>query len=147
MEAGQSQYQNNDFKYYMQDVGNLYLGACFRYAELMEHEMVPFKLKSIIEHYLMKDPQIDENTTLESHFYYITHDMFSYKTYMQLKAKVKVCLLVEKKPLFGKEKVVYQSQVIALEQFAGMNLARKKKQGVKIQEISISKLALMSFGV
>ncbi len=147
MEAGQMEYQENDFKYYMQDVSNLYLGACFQYRELMEHEMVPFKLKSIIEHYIMKDTQIDSSTSLESHFYYITPDMFSYKTWQQLKAKVKVCLLVSKKPLFGKEKVVYQSRVIPLDKFAQMNLAQKKKQGIKIQEISVSKLALMSFSV
>lgn len=47
--------QNNDFKYYMQDTGRLYLGARYSYAELTEHEMVPFKFKSIIEHYIMKD--------------------------------------------------------------------------------------------
>ncbi len=89
------EYQDNDFKYYMQDTGRLYFGARYSYAELMEHEMVPFKFKSIIEHYIMKDTEPD--TTLESQFYYMTPEMFSCKTYMQLKTKVKVCLLTEKK--------------------------------------------------
>ncbi|MCM1039564.1 MAG: hypothetical protein NC434_09585 [Ruminococcus sp.] len=136
---------DNDFKYYMQDVGNLYLGACYDYEELLGHEMVPFKLKSIIEHYIMKDTAPD--TTLESHFYYMTPEMFSYRTYMQLKAKVKLCLLVEKKPLFGAPKMVYRDKVMPLAEFAQMNLAQKKKCGVKIQEISLSKLAMMAFSV
>ena len=71
--------QDNDFKYYMQDTGHLYFGARYSYAELLEHEMVPFKFKSIIEHYIMKDTRPD--TTLESQFYYMMPEMFSYKTY------------------------------------------------------------------
>lgn len=139
------EYQDNDFKYFMQDVGNLYFGSHYNYEELMANEMVPFKFKSIIEHYIMKDTQAD--TTLESQFYYMTQDMFSYKTYKQLKAKVKVCLLVEKKSLFGKKKTVYHNQVFTLDEFVQMNLARKKASGVTIQEVILSKLALMSFSV
>lgn len=139
------EYQDNDFKYYMQDIGSLYFGARYSYEELMAHEMVSFKFKSIIEHYIAKDTQLD--TTLESQFYYMTDDLFSYKTYMQLKAKVKISLLVEKKPLFGAKKTVYQTQALSLDEFVRMNLAQKKKYGVKIQEIIISKLALMAFSV
>ncbi len=139
------EYQDNDFKYYMQDVGSLYFGARYSYEELMAHEMVSFKFKSIIEHYIMKDTELD--TTLESQFYYMTDDLFSYRTYMQLKAKVKISLLVEKKPLIGAKKTVYQTQVLSLDEFARMNLAQKKKYGVIIQEIIISKLALMAFSV
>lgn len=138
-------YQDNDFKYYMQDTGRLYFGARYSYAELTEHEMVPFKFKSIIEHYIGKDTEPD--TTLESQFYYMTPEMFSCKTYMQLKTKVKVCLLVEKKPLFGKPRMVYRNNVFPLEEFVKMNLAQKKKCGIKIQEIVLSKLAMMSFSV
>lgn len=134
---------NDDFKYYMQDVSNLYFGARYSYTELLAHEMVPFKIKSIIEHYIMKDTQAD--TTLESQFYYMTQDMFSYKTYMQLKAKVKICLLVEKKSLFGKKKTCYQNRVMPLGEFVQMNLAQKKAAGVKIQEIILSKLSMMAF--
>lgn len=139
------EYQDNDFKYFMQDVGSLYFGARYNYEEMLAHEMIPFKFKSIIEHYIRKDTQAD--TTLESQFYYMTDDMFSYKTYMQLKAKVKICLLVEKKPLFGDKKAVYRNRTLSLDEFVKMNLAQKKKYGVKIQEIIISKLALMSFSV
>ncbi|MBD5494489.1 MAG: hypothetical protein HDR12_08990 [Lachnospiraceae bacterium] len=139
------EYQDNDFKYFMQDVGNLYMGARYSYKEIIENEMVPFKLKSIIEHYIMKDTQAD--TTLESQFYYMGGDDFSYKTYMQLKAKVKVCMYVEKKSFLGEKKMVYSNRNIPIDKFVQMNLAQKKKYGVKIQEIAISKLAMMSFSL
>ena len=139
------EYQDNDFKYFMQDIGNLYMGARYSYAEILGNEMVPFKFKSIIEHYIMKDTQSE--TTLESQFYYMTGEDFSYKTYMQLKAKVKVCLYVEEKSLFGRKKTVYRNKNIPLDKFVNMNLAQKKKYGVKIQEIAISKLAMMSFSL
>lgn len=145
MEDQNLKLQDNDFKYYMQDTSRLYFGARYNYVELIEHEMVPFKFKSIIEHYIMKDTQPD--TSLESQFYYMTPEMFSYKTYMQLKTRVKVCLLVEKKSLFGNPKMVYRNKVFTLEEFVKMNLAQKKKYGVKIQEIVLSKLAMMSFSV
>ena len=138
-------YQYEDFKYFMQDVNALYIGAYYNYGELMENEMVPFKLKSIIEHYIMKDTQAD--TTLESQFYYMTGEEFSYRTYMQLKAKVKVCMYVERKSLFGKEKTAYKNKIIPLSEFVQMNLAQKKKYGVKVQEIILSKLAMMAFSV
>lgn len=139
------EYQDNDFKYFMQDTGSLYLGARSSYAELLGHEMVPFKLKSIIEHYIMKDTQAE--TTLESQFYYMTGEEFSYRTYMQLKTKVKACLYVEKKPIFGEKKLVYKNKTIPLDKLVQMNLAQKKKYGVKIQEIIISKLAMMAFSL
>ena len=138
-------YQDNDFKYFMQDAGTIYLGARFSYAEILEQEMVSFKYKSIVQHYILKDT--DPETTLESQLYYMTSDQFSYKTYLQLKAKVKVSMLTQKKSLFGKEKVAYENKVMKLDEIVGMNLAQKKKCGIIIHELVLSKLALMGFSV
>ena len=137
--------QNDDFKYFMQDTGTIYLGAKYSYAEILGQEMVNFKYKSIIEHYILKDT--DPETTLESQLYYMTPDQFSYRTYRQLKAKVKVSMLVQKKRLFGEAKTVYESRVLKLEELADMNLAKKKQCGMVIQELAMSKLALMGFNV
>ena len=139
------EYQNRDFKYFMQDTGSLYLGAKYTYQEILEDEMVTFKFKSIVEHYLLKDT--DPETTLESQFYYMTPEQFSCKTYRQLKGRVKVCTLVEKKSLFGRAEVKYENKVIKLEELVGMNLAQKKKYGIVVQELILSKLSLMSFSV
>jgi hypothetical protein len=139
------EYQDNDYKYMIQDTGSLYFGAKYSYQEIMEEEMVNFKFKSIIEHYLSKDT--DLSTTIESHLYYMTPEQFSYRTYEQLKARVKVSVMEEKKSLFGKTKTGYSTKVIHLNELAGWNLAQKKAKGLFIQEIIISKLALMMFSV
>ena len=139
------EYQNRDFKYFMQDTGSLYLGARYSYTEILEDEMVTFKYKSIVEHYILKDT--DPETTLESQLYYMTPEQFSYRTYIQLKARVKVSMLTNKKRLFGGSGATYESKVLKLDELVGMNLAQKKKCGLVIQELVLSKLALMAFSV
>ena len=64
--------QDTDFKYVMQDTGNIYIGARLTYAELMDQEMLPFKMKTIIQHYFLKETSLE--TTLESEFYYLAHN-------------------------------------------------------------------------
>lgn len=137
--------ENRDYKYFMQDTGSIYLGAKLSYAEILQDEMVNFKFKSIVEHYIFKDT--DPETTLESHFYYMTREQFSYRTYEQLKAKVKVSVLTEKKNLFGKVRTGYETKLLRLSELVDMNLAQKKTKGVVIQELALSKLALMGFSV
>lgn len=96
------QNQDNDFKYVMLDVGNLYLGARFSFGELLEEEMVPFKMKAILTHYILKEA--DAETTLESQFYYMEKGTFLYDTFIQLRTKVKVNILTEKKEFVSGEK-------------------------------------------
>ena len=137
--------QYEDFKYVLQDTGNIYLGARFSYEELLEHEMVPFKLKTILTHYVLKEASPD--TTLESQFYYLEKDTFLYETFKQLKVRVKVQKQVEKKGLSGKTKIEYREEIIPMQELTEINLARKKASGILIREIIISKLGLMTFSV
>lgn len=137
--------QDNDFKYVMLDTGNIYLGAKYTFGDLMEHEMVPFKLKAILTHYIFKEAEAD--TSLESQFYYMESGSFLYETFLQLRTKVKVNVLVEKKSLFGKPKMQYMEKIYTLKEFAAMNLAKKKAAGVIVSEIIISKLGMMTFSV
>ena len=142
---GQNLTQDKDFKYVMQDMGAVYLGARYSYAELLEEEMIAFKLKTIISRYILKD--VDSSTTLESHFYYMTADSFAYQTFLELKVKVKVSLPEEKKSLTGKVKICDKDKIYALKDLAELNLARKKQMGMIIREIIVSKLGVMSFSV
>lgn len=134
-----------DYKYVMLDTAFLYLGAKYSYNEIIENEDVPFKFRAIIEHYIL--PEMDGETSLESHFYFMDKKEFSYKTFQQLKIKVKVSKLVTKKPFLGigKPKRIYQSEVIPLVKFVEIPKADKERDGFLIQEIVISKFALMSF--
>lgn len=136
-----NQYQ--DYKYVLQDTGNVYLGARFTYEEIMNREDISFKIKAVIEHYISKEIAID--TSLESHFYYMKPEDFAARTYEQLKVKVKVSELRSKKNLFGKEKESYSDVVYKLPQFTALSEEEKKRKGIMIQEIGISKLALMTF--
>lgn len=134
-----------DFKYVMQDTGNLYLGAKYSYEELLEAEAAPFKLKAIINHYVLKEASPE--TTLESQFYYLDRESFLYEVFCQLKVKVKVQIQTEQKGFLGKGKIRYQERIFSLKELTDMNLARKKASGVIIREIIISMLGMMTFSV
>lgn len=137
--------ENRDYKYFMQDTGSIYVGARLSYAEILQDDMVSFKYKSIIEHYVLKDT--DPETTLESQLYYMTKEQFSYRTYQQLKARVKISILEERKGFWGKTKTGYQTRILPLAEFTDMSLARKKAKGVLVQELILSKLGLMAFSI
>ncbi|MBQ2936668.1 MAG: hypothetical protein IJD96_10590 [Lachnospiraceae bacterium] len=145
MQQNEQNLQDNDFKYVMQDTGSVYLGARFTFGELMDQEMVPFKIKAILTHYIFKE--VNPDTSLESQFYYMEPGNFLYETFCQLKIRVKVNVLEEKKTLFGKKKTVYVEKIYPLQKFVEINLAKKKASGVIIREIIISKLAMMTFNV
>ena len=136
-----------DYKYVMVDTGNVYLGAKYTYGELLQNEDVPFKIRAIVERYIL--PQSDIETTLESEFYYMTQDSFSYRTFRQLKVKLKCSRIVEKKKLFskGKKNRRYVTEVIGLDELTAMTPAQKQVQGIVVQEIVVNKLAMMVFTV
>jgi len=136
-----------DYKYVMVDTGNIYLGAKYSYEELLANEDVPFKIRTIVERYIL--PQTDRETTLESDFYYLTPDSLSYRTYRQLKVKVRCSRIVEKRKLFsgGKKGKRYVTELIGLEEFTAMSPAQKQAQGIVVQEIVVNKLAMVVFTV
>lgn len=144
----------DDFKYVLQDVGSLYLGAGFSYEELLGQELVPFKLKAILSRYVLGEAAPE--TTLESQFYYLEEGTFLYDVFTQLKIQVKVQEQAPKKRghwPFGKadevsgKKYVYQEKVYSLKELAGINLARKKACGMLVREIIVSKLGMMTFSI
>lgn len=91
-----------DFKYVIQDVGSVSLGAKYSYEDMLNEELIPFKFKSIINYYILKEA--DKSTTLESEFYYMEEGTFLYETYRQLKTKVKVRTQSVKRISLGKKR-------------------------------------------
>lgn len=136
-----------DYKYVMVDTGNVYLGAKYAYGELLQNEDVPFKIRAIVERYIL--PGSDPETTLESEFYYMTRDSFVYRTFRQLKVKLKCNRIVEKTGIFsrGKKRKQYVTESIDLERFVSMSPAQKQAQGIVVQEVAVNKLAMMLFTV
>ena len=131
-----------DYKYVMADTSFVYLGAKYTYGELIENEDVPFKLRTILERYIM--PETDGNTTLEEHFPRMTQDL-AFKTYRQLKVKLKINRPVEKKSLLGKVTRRYITETIPVEAY--VKLGPEEKVGIVIQEVVFGKLTLMTFAV
>ena len=131
----------DDFKYYMQDIERNYFGARFSYQELLDNEMVPFKFKTIISKYIKDEVELD--TTLESHLFYITKDAFDYKVYKQLRARIRCSQY--KNPL-NRDKG-FKEKVYSIEQLAKLEPSKKEEQGIIIRELIISKLSLFGFQV
>lgn len=132
-----------DYKYSMQDVSSLYIGTKYTLSEILEEENITFKFRLVVERYLL--PEADLEDTLETHLYYLEAKSFAVKIYKQLKARVKVNVIEEKKSLSGKAKKEYVTRVWTVEQLTGMPPAEKEQRGVVVQELILSKFALMAF--
>lgn len=129
----------NDFKYYMQDIERYYFGARYSYSELLNNEMVPFKYKTIITKYL-KD-EVDYDTTLESHLYYMSSEGFDYRIYKQLRSRVRTSMY--KDP--SKREKGFKEKVYTIEQLVKLDKEEKERLGIIVRELIISKLALLGF--
>lgn len=132
-----------DYKYHLQDTGNLYIGAKYTLEEIIDEEMIPFKFRLIVERYIL--PEADLQDTLETHLYYLEPKSFLVKIYKQLKAKVKINIIKDKRSLFGSSKKQYTTKMVTMEELSAMSVAEKEEKGIVIQELRMSKLALMTF--
>lgn len=132
-----------DYKYSMQDTGSLYIGTKYTFEELLEQENIPFKFRLIVERYIL--PEADPQDTLETHLYYLDPKSFLVKIYTQLKARIKVNIIEDKRTLTGKVKKQYTTKILTVEELVKMNPAGKEKLGMVVQELKVSKLAMMSF--
>lgn len=132
-----------DYKYAMQDLSNLYIGAKYTMDEILEEENISFKFRMVTERYIL--PESDREDTLETHLYYLDPKSFIVKIYKQLKAKVKVSVIEEKKSADGSGRKSYCTRVMTPEELSAVPVAEKEQKGMVIQELSINKLALMMF--
>ncbi|MBO4751061.1 MAG: hypothetical protein J5546_12200 [Lachnospiraceae bacterium] len=132
-----------DGKYSIQDVGTLYVGCKFTFEELLECEEVPFKFRLVCERYLL--PEADREDTLETHLYYMDKKNFEVKILQQLKAKVKVNVLAVKKDWLGNVTQEYVTRTLGMDELCSLKPEEKEELGMVIQEIAVSKFALMAF--
>lgn len=132
-----------DNKYSMQDTSYLYVGAKYTLGEIVDEEEMMFKFRLIVERYIL--PEADLQDTLETQLYYLKPDSFLIRIYKQLKAKVKVNIIEEKKTLSGSHKKQYVTKLLTMKELADMTPEEKEEKGVVVQELRMSKLALMAF--
>ena len=131
-----------DFKYSMQDVSRVYVGCKYSFEELLDDDDLLFKFRLIVERYIL--PEADPEDTLETHLYYLGPESFVVKLYKRIKSRVKVSVIEEKKSLFGKVKRQYVTKQLTMDELVGIPPEEKERQGMVIQELSVSKLALTS---
>lgn len=132
-----------DYKYSIQDTSKVYIGTKYTLDEILEAEDIPFKFRLIVERYLL--PEADLEDTLETHLYYLEPKSFVVKIYKQLKAKVKVNIIEEKRSLFGAGKKQYVTRLMTVDELVAMSKEEKEEKGIVVQELIMSKLALMAF--
>ena len=135
--------ENRDFKYVVHDLTNVYIGAKFSYEELLNEEEVPFKLKMIISHYILKE--VASTTKLEDHIFYLKETDISYFVFRQMKARFR--LNVWKDERDGVKKPGYRSQVYKIDEIIGNQELMEKRDITLVEELHITKLGLMSVSV
>ncbi|MCM1027229.1 MAG: hypothetical protein NC432_12400 [Roseburia sp.] len=129
-----------DFKYSMQDISRLYVGCKYTFAELLEEDDILFKFRMLMQKYIL--PEADPEDSLETHLYYLEPTSFCVKIYTQMKARVRVNVIEEKRGLLGKSRREYVTRVFDVAKLAGMTREEKEACGLVVQELSVSKLAL-----
>ncbi len=132
-----------DYKYVMQDTAFLYVGTKYTLDEIIENEEIPFKFRLIVERYFM--PEVSGEDTLETHLYYLPKESFHVKILKQIKARAKVLYLKEKKSLGGRLKKEYCTKLMTMDEVVTLTPEQKEQMGMVIQELKMSKLALMGF--
>lgn len=134
--------ENKDFKYILQDITKVFLGKELTYGDLLEMEEVPFKLKALTNNYFLKDSNRDER--IIDHIGKIASEDFSNQIYDQLKIRIKLNCIMYKKTLFGKEIKRHVSIECGLQEYKEQYRDKVVAGEAFVEEIIISKLALMA---
>lgn len=142
-----------DYKYSIQDTNRIYVGCKYTFREFLDEDEILFKLRMIIERYVL--PDADPEDTLETHLYYLAPESFLVKIYRQMKARIRVSVIEEKRGLFGRGgkaperegasggRKRYVTKQLTIEELTAMPVQEKERRGLVVQELSVSKLALL----
>ncbi len=131
--------ENRDFKYVMHDLTNIYIGAKHTYNELLVSEDVPFKLKTLISRFFVRE--VDGDTKIEDHIFYLKETDMSYQIYKEMKAKFR--LNVWKDETDGVKTPGYKSRTYRITEIIGSEELMRKKDITIVEEVHITKLGLM----
>lgn len=138
------QMENKDFKYILQDITRIFLGRELTYGDLLDLEEIPFKLKAITNNYFLKDSTREEKVI--DHLNRITEQEFSYQIYDQIKLRIRLNRLVHTRTIFGKESDKRVSVECGLKEYLEKYVEEIQNGDAFIEELVISKLALMAIG-
>ena len=120
------------------------LGTSEEYEEMLKSEEIPYKWKAIIRHYLLKETSPE--TTMENHIFFMKEDDFSYETFQELKASFKMSVWIEadgKRHKHGH----YESREYKISEIVQSEELHRKMDTIIVEELHLTKLALMMFSV
>ncbi len=137
--------QNDDFKYVIQDTGNVYFGKELTYTEMMARDDVPFKFKAIINGHITKDTDLEQK--MSDHLLELDTQSFTYRIFEQLKLAVRVCYKMQKSGLAGRKREKWVHKTCPIKQFCEEYRDQVKAHQMVIEDISVSKLALMIINI
>lgn len=139
------QLRENDFKYVMQDLSHIYIGARMSYEEIGEQYDTPSRLKSAI--YRVVIDEVSLTMTVGEHLMKLMPDTKTYIMYSQLGAKVKVAFMEQKADKKGIKREEYVSRIYTFKELADDNFLRDYEGEFLIQEVTFNKRRLMSLAV
>ena len=139
MQRMETEMADNDFKYILQDISNIYVGARSTYGELAENEDLPHKLREVIVRIILSE--VAGDTTPENHLFYLTKDSASYRVMKKMKTRFRMSVWEEAD---GKKrkKSGYVNREYALDEVVDSAELHQKKDTIVVEEMRVSKLGL-----
>lgn len=139
------EFRENDFKYVMQDISKIYIGARLTYKELGDHYDTPSKIKSVI--YRVVIDELDLDTMLCEHLLNLDPKSRTYMMYEQMKATFKILFLQQKTDKKGNVKEEYVTKMYSLEELVSDEKLHGEDTSFVLQEICVSKRRLMGLAL
>ena len=134
---------NNDFKYVLHDLTNIYIGAKYTYDELVDLDDLPFKFRMTLANYVVRE--LDGSMTLGEHVLSLKKEDMAYKIYKQIKAKFKLNIFMEDGHGRGKPGYV-QKEIKIQDMIEGKDAEwlHANKDTIFVEEMHITTLGLMA---
>lgn len=140
--SGNINYNDNDFKYVIQDISSTQIGSRYTYEEILMNDRVPYKFQSILNIYILREMknemEFPEKMEIGQHVLNLKPGSLIYDTYRRLKLKIRFCV-PNGKGEFKVKQLSFQDFIIFTD--------KNGTDDVYIQDITISNLALMTFTV
>jgi len=131
-----------DYKYLIQDLTKMYIGAAYTYRELLNNEEVSFKLRSMIGKVMMKE--VDGDTKISDHLFFIEKDSMTYMTLKTLKAKFKLNVFREDA---NHGKGGYVNEIYTIDKIIDDEFLQTHRDTIFVEEMIISKLSLAALSL
>ncbi len=129
---------DNDYKHIIQDLTNIYIGGRLSYKEMMDMDDIPFKLKTVFAHFMLKE--VGPETRLTDHLFYMEKDSLSYMVYKKLRCKFVLNVFYEDG--HGRNEPGYRVDEFLIDDILDNEDIMANKDITFLNEIRISKLRL-----